>query len=123
MKIQYLNGISVLFNVNCSNYFLLIIGLIYDIIIVQGVINMTLARKIEEILKGELNPDSIKTVIDIAEFLKFKENKIIWDKIKEKEHEYISEEEHQKLEEIKMNGEFIDQEDLFQELGISKDDI
>lgn len=69
---------------------------------------MTLAKRIEEILKDELNPESIKTVIDIAEFLKFKEDKIIWDTINEEEHEYISERERQDLEEIKTNGEFID---------------
>lgn len=80
---------------------------------------MTLAKRIEEILKDELNPESIKTVIDIAEFLKLKENKIIWDTINEIEHEYISERDQQHLEDIKINGEFIDQEDLLKELEIN----
>lgn len=80
---------------------------------------MTLAKKIEEILKDELNPESIKTVIDIAEFLKLKENKIIWDTINETEHEYISERDQQHLKDIKINGEFIDQEDLLKELEIN----
>jgi len=31
---------------------------------------MTLAQKIEQVLKGELKPENIKTVIDLAEFLK-----------------------------------------------------
>ena len=34
---------------------------------------MTLDKKIEQILKDELRPENIKTIIDIAEFLKFKE--------------------------------------------------
>ncbi|WP_353093011.1 hypothetical protein [Tissierella praeacuta] len=84
---------------------------------------MTLAKKIEEILKNELSPENIKTVIDITEFLKFKENKVIWNTINEAEHEYISEEENQHLEEIKINGEFIDQDDLLEELRINKDEI
>ncbi len=35
---------------------------------------MTLARKIQEILKDGLKPENIRTVIDMAEFLKAKEN-------------------------------------------------
>lgn len=35
---------------------------------------MTLGKKIEEILKDELKPENIKTIIDMAEFSKFKEN-------------------------------------------------
>jgi len=35
---------------------------------------MTLAKKIEQVLKDELKPENIKTVIEIAEFLKFKES-------------------------------------------------
>ena len=31
---------------------------------------MTLAQKIEQVLKDELKPENIKTIIDLAEFLK-----------------------------------------------------
>lgn len=81
---------------------------------------MTLAKKIEEMLKGELRPEDIKTVIDIAEFLKLKENKSVWDKIDEEGTEYISKEEYLRIEEIKLKGEFIDQETLLRELDIDK---
>lgn len=54
--------------------------------------------------------------------MKFKESRIVWNTINEAEHEYISEED-QHLEEIKINGEFIDQDDLLKELGINKDEI
>ncbi len=84
---------------------------------------MTLAKKIEEILKDELKPENIKTVIDMAEFLKFKENQNIWDKINETDVEYIPEVEYLRIEEIKLNGEFIDQDSLLRELGINKDEI
>jgi hypothetical protein len=84
---------------------------------------MTLAKKIEEILKDELKPENIKTVIDMAEFLKFKENQNIWDKINEMDVEYIPEEEYLRIEEIKLKGEFIDQDSLLRELGINKDEI
>lgn len=89
----------------------------------NGVISMTLSKKIEEVLKDELKPENIKTVIDLAEFLKFKENQNLWSKINEGENEYISEEEHLRIEEIKLNGEFIAQDDLLKELGINKDEI
>ena len=84
---------------------------------------MTLAKKIEEILKDELEPENIKTVIDMAEFLKFKENQNIWNKVNEAGNEYISEEEHLRIEEIKLSGEFITQDDLLKELGINKDEL
>ncbi len=79
---------------------------------------MTLAKKIKEVLKDELRPENIKTVIDIAEFLKLKENKNIWEKIDEEETEYISKEEYLRIEEIKLNGEFINQKTLLKELDI-----
>ena len=47
---------------------------------------MTIAKKIEEILKDELKPENIKTVIDMPEFLKFKENQNIWNKANEAEN-------------------------------------
>lgn len=84
---------------------------------------MTLARKIESILKDELKAENIKTLIDMAEFLKFKENQSIWNKINETDVEYIAEEEYLRIEEIKSNGEFIDQDSLLKELGINKDEI
>lgn len=84
---------------------------------------MTLAKKIEKILKDELRPENIKTVIDLAEFLKFKETQDKWNKINELEHEYITEEERLHLEDIKLKGEFIDQDDLLKELGINKNEI
>jgi hypothetical protein len=84
---------------------------------------MTLAQKIEQVLKDELKPESIKTVIDMAEFLKFKEGQKKWNEINETEHEYLTKEKHEYLQEVKANGEFIDQDDLLKELGISKDEI
>ncbi len=84
---------------------------------------MTLAKKIEKILKDELSPENIKTVIDLAEFLKFKETQDKWNKINELEHEYITEEERLHLKDIKLKGEFIDQDDLLKELGINKNEI
>jgi len=84
---------------------------------------MTLAKKIESLLKDELKPENIKTVIDIAEYLKFKEIQGIWDKISEDEKEYITEEERNLIDQIKSNNEFISQEDLLKELGINDDEI
>ena len=84
---------------------------------------MTLAKKIEEILKDELAPEDIKTLIDIAEFLKLKRDKLLWDRINESEPEYVSEDENRRLEEIKADGEFINQGDVLKELGISKDEL
>ena len=84
---------------------------------------MTLAKKIEKILRDELRPENIKTVIDLAEFLKFKETQVKWNEINELEHGYITEEERLQLEEIKLKGEFIDQDDLLKELGINKNEI
>ena len=54
---------------------------------------MTLARKIEQILKDELKPENIKTVVEIAEFLQFKENQKKWNEINESDPEYITTEE------------------------------
>lgn len=88
------------------------------ICIMNGGKIMTLAKKIKEVLKDELRPENIKTVIDIAEFLKLKENKNIWEKIDEEETEYISKEEYLRIEEIKLNGEFINQKTLLKELDI-----
>ncbi|HCX61449.1 hypothetical protein [Sedimentibacter sp.] len=84
---------------------------------------MTLAKKIEELLKDELEPENVKTIINIAEYLKFKETQDIWDKINESEHEYISEKELKLIEKIKSQGEFISQEELLEELGINGDEI
>ncbi|MDD2211730.1 MAG: hypothetical protein PHS83_00510 [Clostridia bacterium] len=84
---------------------------------------MTLAQKMEQILKNELKPDSIKMVVKIAQFLKFKENQSKWNEINESEPEYITEEERAHLEEVKMKGDFIDQKELLKELGISEDEI
>lgn len=84
---------------------------------------MTLAKKIEEVLKNELRPENIKTLIDMAEFLKFKENQNLWNKINEAEKEYISEKENLRIEEIKLHGEFVTQEDVLKELRINKDEI
>lgn len=84
---------------------------------------MTLAKKIEQLLKDELKPENIKTVIDIAEYLKLKEKQSIWDKINESEKEYLSEEERKYIEELKSNSNFINQVDLLKELGINTDEI
>ena len=84
---------------------------------------MSLAKKIEKMLKDELAPEDIKTVVDIAEFLKLKKDTLLWDKINESEPEYISDEENRQLEEIKGEGEFISQEDVLKKLGITKDDL
>ena len=77
---------------------------------------MTLAKN-WKILRDEPRPENIKTVIDLAEFLKFKETQDKWNEINEREHEYITEEERLQLE-AKLKGEFIDQDDLLKELGI-----
>jgi hypothetical protein len=84
---------------------------------------MTLAKKIEEILKDELRPENIKTVIDIVEFLKLKENQSMWGKIDEADAEYISKEEYLRIEEIKLNGEFINQDTLLKELDIDEYEV
>ncbi|NLP17950.1 MAG: hypothetical protein GX376_02525 [Firmicutes bacterium] len=84
---------------------------------------MTLAKKIKEALKRELKPENIKTVIDMAEFLKFKEEHNIWNKINEEDGEYISEEEHLRIEKKKAEGEFIEQGALLKDLGIGEDEI
>lgn len=44
---------------------------------------MTLAQKIEQVLRDELKPESIKIVIEMAEFLKFKESQKKWNEINE----------------------------------------
>ncbi|KUO62909.1 MAG: hypothetical protein APF84_13160, partial [Gracilibacter sp. BRH_c7a] len=63
------------------------------------------------------------TVIEIAEFLKFKETQQQWNKINESEPEYITEEERANLNDLKSKGEFIKQRDLLNELGIYEDEI
>lgn len=55
--------------------------------------------------------------------LTFKEKQHIWDKVDQSEHEYISKEERQRLEALKLKGEFITQKDLLNELGISEDEM
>ncbi|MDD3227071.1 MAG: hypothetical protein PHG56_05985, partial [Tissierellia bacterium] len=94
-----------------------------NILLEREVANMTLAKRIEQLLKDELKPENIKTVIDIAEYLKFKENKSIWDKINESQEEYITDEELKHIEELKANSEFISQDDLLKELEINADEI
>lgn len=59
---------------------------------------------------------------EIAEFFKFKKDRLDWNAIIESEHEFISDDERQCLEEIKINGEFIDQEELLKELEINKEE-
>lgn len=54
--------------------------------------------------------------------LTFKEKQHIWDKIDQSEHEHISEEERQRLEALKLQGEFIAQEDFLKE-EISESEI
>ena len=83
---------------------------------------MTLAQKIEQILKDELKPENIKTIIDLAEFLTVRESQKKWDEINESEHEFITAEEQAHLDEVKAKGQFIDQDELLQELGINKDE-
>jgi len=84
---------------------------------------VTLAQKNEQILKDELKAENIKTIIDLAEFLKVRESQKKWDEINESEHEFITAEEQSQLEEVKAKGQFIDQVELLQELGINKDEI
>jgi len=84
---------------------------------------MTLAQKIKQVLNNELEPENIKTLIEMAEFLKFKESEKKWNEIKEYESEYITEGERDRLEEVKAKGEFIDQDKLLKELGINEDEI
>jgi len=89
----------------------------------REVFGMTLAQKIEQILKDELKPENIKTIIDLAEFLKVRESQKKWDEINESEHEFITAEEQSQLDEVKAKGQFIDQDELLQELGINQDEI
>ncbi|MFW5649019.1 MAG: hypothetical protein ACOX0L_07205 [Natronincolaceae bacterium] len=84
---------------------------------------MTLAKRIERVLRDELKPEDIKTVIDLAEFLKFKETQDRWNKIDASGHEYITEEERLRLKEVKSKGDFIEQNDLLRELEIDEDEI
>jgi hypothetical protein len=84
---------------------------------------MTFAQKIEKVLKDQLEPENIKTVIEMAEFLKYKENQNKWKEINESAPEYITKEDQTSIEEIKAKGEFIDQSKLLEKLGISKDEI
>ena len=84
---------------------------------------MTLARKIEQVLKDELKPENIRTVIELTEFLKFKESQKRWSEINEAESEYLAKDEKSHLEEVKLKGEFIDQADLLKELELNKDEI
>ena len=84
---------------------------------------MTLARKIEQVLKDELKPENIRTVVELTEFLKFKESQKKWSEIKEAESEYLTEDQKSRLEEIKTKGEFIDQDELLKELGLNKDEL
>ena len=88
-----------------------------------GGVCMTLEKKIRQILKDELKPENIRTIIHMTEFLKFKESENIWREINNSEHEYISDEETKRLEELKLNGEFINQDNLLKELGINQDEI
>lgn len=84
---------------------------------------MTLAKKIQKLLKDELSLENIQTVVDMAEFLKFKENQETWNKIDQSEKEYVSKEEHSRIEEIKLNGEFFDENDVLSELGINRNGL
>lgn len=84
---------------------------------------MSFAQKIEEVLKDELKPENIKTVIEMAEFLKFKENQKKWCQINESEHEYITDDEKAYLNKVKSNGVFVSQDQLLKELGINKDEV
>ena len=70
-----------------------------------------------------MKPENIKTVIDITEYLKFKESQNLWDKINESEKEYVSDAERKHLDELKSNSEFISQEELLKELDIKDDEI
>lgn len=89
----------------------------------REVFAMTLAQKIEQILKDELKPENIKTLVDLAEFLKVRESQKKWDEINESEHEFITAEEQSQLDEVKAKGQFIEQDELLQELGINQDEI
>lgn len=84
---------------------------------------MTLAKRIEEVLKDELTPEDVKTVVDFAEFLKLKKDKLLWAKINEAEPEYISEEDKKYMNSLRPDGEFIEHEDVLKELGISEDEV
>lgn len=84
---------------------------------------MTLARKIEQVLKDELKPENIRTVVELTEFLKFKESQKRWSEINEAESEYLTADEKSRLEELKTKGEFVDQDELLKELGLNKDEL
>ncbi|MCX7922106.1 MAG: hypothetical protein N3B21_08870 [Clostridia bacterium] len=70
-------------------------------------------------IKNELKQQRIKTVIEMAEFLKFKESQKKWNEINESGTEYITVEEQTQLKEVKVNGEFIDRDDLLKEFRIA----
>ena len=82
---------------------------------------MTLAKN-RTIIKDELKPENIKTVIEIAEYLKFKKIKAYGTRLRSQE-EYITDEENKHIEELKANSEFISQDDLLKELEINADEI
>lgn len=84
---------------------------------------MTLARKIEQVLKDELKPENIRTVVELTEFLKFKESQKRWSEINEAESEYLTADEKSRLEELKTKGEFVDQDEFLKELGLNKDEL
>jgi hypothetical protein len=84
---------------------------------------MTLAKKIEQLLKGELRSENIKIVIELTEFLKYKESQKIWNEVNEDEPEYLTQEERERFEEVKAKGEFLDQDEILKELGINEDEI
>ncbi|OEH84686.1 hypothetical protein BHU72_07555 [Desulfuribacillus stibiiarsenatis] len=84
---------------------------------------MTLAKKIENILKDELKPEDVKTIVDMAEFLKYKSSLAKWDKINESEPEYITEDEKNEIDKKKASGDYVSQKQLLKELGISEDEI
>lgn len=56
-------------------------------------------------------------------FTQLKESQSIWEKIDEEDDEYISKEEYLRIEEIKLNGEFINQDTLLKELDIDEYEV
>lgn len=54
--------------------------------------------------------ESIRTIIELTEFMKFKESQKRWSEINEAESEYLTADKKHRLEEIKTTGEFVDQQ-------------
>lgn len=79
---------------------------------------MSLAKKIEGLLKSELKPENIEKIVELAEYLIQKEANKRWEEIDNAEHEEIDDTEKSLIYKLKNEGDFISQQDALKELGI-----